>query len=231
VYADPDSSPHAPPYSFPYLDAAGYASIRFESEVEASLHATIENMLDVPHTAFLHRGLFRGRPATPITAVVRRFADRAEVEYVGEERPAGLVARLLAPRGGAVEHFDRFLLPSIAQVEYRLGESHLAVTNVATPVGDFQTRFVSVVSFRLPLPAIVVRAVLAPLAKHIVRQDARILRLQTEAVRRFGAESYCSTDADLIGPHVWRLLKRADQGAGGEPAGIVEFERRVELVV
>lgn len=231
VYADADSSPVDGPFAFPYLDAAGYASLRFESQVEASLHATIENMLDVPHTAFLHRGLFRAAPRRRITAVARRFADRAEVEYVGEERPAGLLARLLAPRGGTVVHFDRFLLPSIAQIEYRLGHSHLVVTNAATPVSDFCTRFVSVASFRLPLPAMLVRAVLAPLARRIFRQDARILRLQTDAVRRFGAESYVSTEVDLIGPHVRRLLKQAAQGAIPEPGGELEFEKRVELVV
>src|SRR5206468_4349675 len=99
------------------------------------LLATAENILDVPHTAFLHRGLFRGGSAHRITAVVRRRTDRVEVEYVGEPRPGGLLGRILAPRGGTVTHFDRFILPSVAQVEYRLGErSHLVITNVLTPV-------------------------------------------------------------------------------------------------
>jgi phenylpropionate dioxygenase-like ring-hydroxylating dioxygenase large terminal subunit len=231
VYGDPGPSPAAPAFSFPYLGAPGYASIRFEAEVEASLHATLENMLDVPHTGFLHRGLFRNRPAgRRITAVARRFADRAEIEYLGEERPPGLLARLLAPGGGPVVHFDRFLLPSIAQVDYRLGNSHLVATNALTPVDDFRTRFVSVVSYRLPLPSLAVRAVLVPLAKRIFRQDSRILRLQTDAARRFGAERYRSTEVDLIGAQVWRLLKRAEAGEIQEGGG-PEFEKRVELVV
>lgn len=231
VYADSDGSPGEPPYTFPYVGAPGYASVRFESEVEATLLATLENMLDVPHTGILHRGLFRSAPHRRIVAVARRFADRAEVEYLGEERPAGVLARLLAPGGGPVVHFDRFLLPSIAQVEYRLGDSHLVVTNAATPVDDFRTRFASVVSYRLPLPSIVVRVVLAPLARRVFRQDARILRLQTDAARRFGRESYRSTEVDLIGPHVWRLLKHAEAGPTPESGGPPEFEKRVELVV
>ena len=231
VFMEPDRAPSDPPYSFPNLGAAGYGSIRFASEVEATLHATLENMLDVPHTAFLHRGLFRGGPKQPITAIVRRFGDRAEAEYVGEPRPSGLAGRLLAPRGGTVVHFDRFLLPSIAQVEYRLGESHLVVTNALTPVDDFHTRFVSVASFRLPLPSILVRLVLQPLAKRIFRQDARILRLQTEAVRRFGGESFVSTEVDLLGPHMWRLLKQAGE-TGRPPAGNApELEKTIELHV
>jgi phenylpropionate dioxygenase-like ring-hydroxylating dioxygenase large terminal subunit len=231
VFMEPDRAATGAPYSFPHLGDARYGSIRFASEVEATLHATLENMLDVPHTAFLHRGLFRGGPKRPITAIVRRFGDRAEAEYVGEPRPSGLAGRLLAPRGGTVVHFDRFLLPSIAQIEYRLGESHLVVTNALTPVTDFHTRFVSVASFRLPLPPLLVRLVLEPLAQRIFRQDARILRLQTDAVRRFGGESYVSTEVDLLGPHIWRLLKQAEQtgmpAAGAGP----ELEKRVELHV
>jgi phenylpropionate dioxygenase-like ring-hydroxylating dioxygenase large terminal subunit len=231
VYMDPERGPTTPPFSFPHVGARGYGLIRFRAEVQATLHATLENMLDVPHTAFLHRGLFRGGPRHKITAIVRRFADRAEAEYVGEPRPSGLAGRLLAPRGGAVVHFDRFVLPSIAQVEYRLGRSHIVVTNALTPVDAFTTRFVSLTSFRLPAPTLLIRALLAPLAHHIFRQDARILRLQTETVRRFGKESYSSTDADLLGPHIWGLLKRAAQSEPPEAVAEPEIERRIELYV
>src|SRR5205085_6702883 len=133
VFADPERPPPHGPFRFPHLETAGYASARFASQTPATLHATIENMLDVPHTAFLHRGLFRAGPKRAITAIVRRFADRVEAEYVGEPRRSGLVGRLLAPRGGTVQHFDRFLVPAIAQVEYRLGDSHLLITNALTP--------------------------------------------------------------------------------------------------
>ena len=88
----------------------------------ATLHATIENALDVPHTAFLHRGLFRGGKRSEIRATVRRSADRVEVQYDGEPRPSGVAGRVLSPGGGTVEHWDRFILPSVAQVEYRLGQ-------------------------------------------------------------------------------------------------------------
>ena len=232
VYGDAERTPAGGPYSFPALDASGYGSVHYASEVEATLYATLENMLDVPHTAFLHRGLFRSGPKRSITAIVRRFGDRVEAEYVGEPRPSGLVGRILAPRGGTVVHFDRFLLPSIAQVEYRLGDSHLLITNALTPVDEFRTRFLAVVSFRLPIPKLLVRAVLKPLTQQILRQDARFLRLQTDAVRRFGGESYVSTDVDVLGPHIWRLLKQAAERPDASPAGAEpEVEKRVELHV
>src|SRR5439155_571682 len=123
-------------------------------------------------TALLDRGLFRGGARHEVTAVVRRFADRVEAEYVGEPRPSGLAGRLLAPEGGTVAHVDRFVLPSISQVEYRLGErSHLAITNALTPETEFSTRIHSVISFRLPLPGPLVRALVSPVARRIMAQD------------------------------------------------------------
>ena len=99
VYSTPDVEPTSTPYRFPLLDRPGYSHARQVVDSGATVYATAENALDVPHTAFLHRGLFRSESrGITITAVVRRQADRVEAEYVGEPRPPGLVGRLLEER-------------------------------------------------------------------------------------------------------------------------------------
>ena len=214
--APADPPPPAPPRRLPHLGAPRYTTVRNELTVRASLYRAVENVLDVPHTAYLHGGLFR-RPgaAHEIEIVVRRWRDRCEAEYLGEPRPPGLAGRLLAPRGGVVVHFDRFLLPCIAEVEYRLGErSHLVATTAATPLDDARTRLFSAVSFRLPVPGAAVAPLLAPVARRILRQDAWMLALQTDTVARFGGERFASTEADVLGPQIVRLLRQAEQGAG-----------------
>lgn len=227
VWLSPDTAPSAEPYQLPHLGEAGYDHIHYEADMQASLHASLENILDVPHTAFLHRGLFRGGKQNKITAIVRRSADRAEAEYVGEPRPEGWIGRLLAPGGGTVEHFDRFLLPSIAQVEYRLGpDNHVVVTSLLTPVQDFLTRMYSTASFRLRFPHFLVGIGLRPLAKKVIAQDVVMLKAQTEAVQRFGGEQYVSTDVDLLGPHILRLLRQAERGEHAS----APFEEQVELL-
>lgn len=228
VWARADAAPYGEPFRIRELDDPVYGAIRYEAEAEGSLLATLENILDVPHTAFLHRGLFRSGPKNKITAVVRRGPDRVEAEYLGEPRPTGLIGRVLAPRGGTVVHFDRFRLPSIAEVEYRLDDNHLVVTTLCTPVKDFVTMMYSVACFRLRLPHAVVSAVLRPLAMKVVAQDLVMLKAQSEAVQRFGGEQFVSTDVDLLAPHILRLLKRAERGElGAEDAAPVE--ERVEL--
>jgi phenylpropionate dioxygenase-like ring-hydroxylating dioxygenase large terminal subunit len=214
VAADPDVEPANEPFRFPHTDDRRYATMAYDADFEATLHATAENILDVPHTAFLHRGLFRGTgKQNRISVVVRRTAERAEAEYIGEPRPAGVLGRLLAPGGGEVVHFDRFLMPSIAQVEYSLGaSSHLVITNVLTPISDFTTRMFAMVALRLPAGAGLLKRVLTPFAMRVVKQDKQILGEQTRAVKRFGGEQYVSTPVDLLGPHILRLLKQAERG-------------------
>ncbi|HEY8516536.1 MAG TPA: aromatic ring-hydroxylating dioxygenase subunit alpha [Candidatus Binatia bacterium] len=215
VYPSADEEPRTEPPPLPHAADAGYTTVVRELEMESTLHAAVENALDVPHTAFLHRGLFRGNGERhEIKVVVRAIPRGVEAEYIGEPRPPGLAGRLLSPSGGIVEHWDRFLLPSIAQVEYKLGtENHLLVTSLCTPVSDFTTHMFAVVSFRLRVPGSFVRPLLTPVAMRILRQDASILRVQASTIRRFGGEQYMSTEIDVLGPHIWRLLKQAEADA------------------
>lgn len=214
VYSTSGNIPTSRPYALPFLDAPEYSTVRREFKVNASMAAVMENTLDVPHTAFLHRGLFRtSRKENEIEVVVRRTATMAEAEFLGEPRPQGLVGKMLAPSGGVVTHFDRFLLPCIAQVEYRLGqESHLLATSLHTPLSAHETVVYAVVTFRLPLPHFLVKPFVAPVATRIFKQDAWMLNRQTANTHAFGGEQYVSSPLDVLGPHMWRLLQQASRG-------------------
>jgi phenylpropionate dioxygenase-like ring-hydroxylating dioxygenase large terminal subunit len=217
VYSTPAVTPVSVPPTFPHADEAGYSTVRREFSVDAPMHAVIENILDVPHTAFLHGGLFRtAQKKNVIEVVVRRHETWAEAEFLGEPRPTGALGKLLAPQGGLVEHTDRFLLPSIAQVEYRLGpKSHLISTSAVTPVSATLTKIFAVVTFKLPLPHWLVKPFVSPVAERVFAQDAVILRRQTEHIQRFGGDRYTSTELDVLGPQIARLLKQASSGEAG----------------
>ncbi len=230
VYSTPSVAPTSTPYTFPHVNEGGYSTVRRRFEVKAGVHAVVENTLDVPHTAFLHGGLFRTpEKKNVIDVVVRRHALFAEAEFIGEPRPTGLIGKLLAPSGGVVEHTDRFLLPSIAQVEYRLGEaSHLVSTSVMTPVSAGLTVVYAVVTFRLPLPAWVVKPFVMPVAQRIFAQDAVVLSRQTEQVAHFGGEKFTSTELDVLGPYVAKLLKQA-AGKEAPPEGVHEHRLKMKV--
>jgi len=229
VFPAGDGPPGTAPPRFAYAGAPGYVTVRRSLAVAATLHAALENTLDVPHTAFLHRGFFRGgREPVEIEVVVRHSPGAVEAEYLGEPRPPGIIGRVLAPGGGVVTHVDRFVLPSIAQVEYRLGRHHLVVTTAFTPESDVKTRLYTAVAFRGALPASVARTVLTPIANRIFAQDDMILRAQADNIERFGGEQFASTELDVLGSHIWRLLRQAESGATGPTA---DGEHRITMRV
>ena len=123
------------------------------------------------------------------------------------------MGRVLSPSGGEVQHWDRFILPSIAQVEYRIGsENHFLVDSVMTPISDYLTRIFAVVSFRSRLPGWLIKPFVKPLALKVFQQDAVVLARQTETIQRFGGEQFASTDVDVLGKHIWRLMRTQERG-------------------
>ena len=229
---DTAPEPREDPFRFPCVDDPRYTTVRRALDFQGTLHAALENTLDVPHTAFLHGGLFRGgREPVEIEVVVRQGRDRVEAEYVGEPRPPGIAGRVLAPGGGVVHHVDRFILPSVAQVEYRLEDNHLLVTSAYTPVGDHVTRVHAAVTFSLRVPHRLVQVVLPPIAGLIAAQDARILRHQADTIRRFGGEQFSSTELDVLGQHILRMLRRAERGEEAAPVDGLPAEQRIRMRV
>jgi phenylpropionate dioxygenase-like ring-hydroxylating dioxygenase large terminal subunit len=224
VWGDPESPPDTDPYTFAYANKPGYLAVRQTLRAQGSLHAIAENALDVPHTAFLHGGLFRNDSAdrNRIRCVVERTDEMVQCEFIGEPRPEGIVAKILSPSGGVVTHFDRFRMPCIVEVEYSIGdENHIVNVAALTPVDDHETDLYSVVALRTRIPALLLRPFVQPLALRIFQQDAVVLQLQTDSMRHFGSTKYVSTEVDLLGPHILRLLHRAASGAAasGDDAG------------
>ena len=110
-----------------------------------------------------------------------------------------------------------------------------SVTSAMTPVSDFDTLVYAVVTFKLPLPGWLVRPFLTPIALHIFQQDARVLARQAQTLRHFGSEAYASTELDVLGPAILRLMQQAERGrpAQAEVGSAAEtmVETRVKMRV
>ena len=161
VYGVADQVPESKPWHFQYIDDPSYLTVVYEVRAPASVHAIAENALDVPHTAFLHAGLFRNdAKRSRISCEVKRYVDRVQCQYIGEDRPEG----------------------------------------------ENDTRMFSVTALRTRLPGWLIRPFVMPLALRIFEQDRIILGLQTDTTADFGEPTYVSTDVDLVGPHILKLM-------------------------
>jgi phenylpropionate dioxygenase-like ring-hydroxylating dioxygenase large terminal subunit len=219
VWGAADVEPDRHPFRLPQLeDGPGVGEVVFRRDMDCTVHASVENALDVPHTAFLHGGLFRKDGQGPRVEAERTdLEDGVEVRYVGEPAAFG---PLRLPGGTTFDHWDRFFLPSIAQVEYRVGDA-LRITNsiLHLPLSPTRTRAWFVLRFKSPLPAAVAGPLIRARGKKILQQDVDMLEAQTRNIRRFGGERYTSTPLDLLGNAIWRLMRSAEkqeQGTKGD---------------
>ncbi|MFW2386698.1 MAG: hypothetical protein ACN4G0_00055 [Polyangiales bacterium] len=83
------------------------------------------------------------------------------------------------------------------------------------------------VAVRAPIPNVFLKTVFRPVAMRILRQDMEILRRQTEQVARFGAEDFASTEIDVLGLRIKKLLREAANGKVSAP----QEERRIKMLV
>ncbi|MDK2125813.1 aromatic ring-hydroxylating oxygenase subunit alpha [Parachitinimonas caeni] len=218
VWATPElSSAGAPPW-FRHYGEAGWTSFVMHSTFQASVEACLENFLDCPHATFVHRYWFRAPTAQPVRCVVRSLADGAEAEYFEEPRKQSAVWTLLAPAKGEMRHIDRFIAPATSQVEYHFpnGLSYL-ITSHCTPLDADETAVTTVISFRFARLGPLVRLFFQPLARHILQQDITMLAQVAQTGRP--RQPALTTEADLLGPAIWRWRAALREGRPTPPAG------------
>jgi phenylpropionate dioxygenase-like ring-hydroxylating dioxygenase large terminal subunit len=229
VHPDMTSPPSAEPYRFPLLDDRRYRTRMAEFRVAAELPDALENFLDATHTHFVHRGLIRREGSRRrVRVLVRRQNGRVDAEYVDDGQDSGWVARIFG--GGIDTSIDRFLLPSVVQLEHRRrDEVRLLITLFFSPETETSSRVYAVATGRGdPVRSALAMTLGRWLLLSVVRQDRRILELQLRNRQRFGTRPYTSTPIDIFRPHVLRLLG-GDQGSSG-PADDPS-ERIVDMLI
>ncbi|HWP57532.1 MAG TPA: aromatic ring-hydroxylating dioxygenase subunit alpha [Candidatus Acidoferrales bacterium] len=224
------SAPAGPPRAFPHYGDREWTTFTMETRFEASAFACLENFLDCPHTVFVHTTWFRSRAASEVRARVRRRNDGVDVEFFNERDAQSVVSRLLFPADKKMVHTDRFLMPTTSRVDYSFGaDRHFIITSQCTPVSESETEVYTVVTFRFGRIGWLVRLLFAPLARRIIAQDVKVLKAQTEQLRRFGAAEFTFVKSDLVGPHIWELWQGAARNGGDRPRARTEEETEVIL--
>jgi phenylpropionate dioxygenase-like ring-hydroxylating dioxygenase large terminal subunit len=194
---------------------------RFQTDVEACL----ENFLDCPHTAYVHKGWFRSHDTRQLKAYVRTRDGVAEAEFENEPVSSSVITRLFYPSGRKPRHTDRFLMPSISRVDYEFGpDHHFIISSACTPVGDWETQVYTVITFCFAHIAPLVRLLFEPMARHILRQDVDILTLHGQQMRKLGGPYYAHVETDLLGIEIQRMRRRCERGEAPQQQ---EVERAV----
>ncbi len=203
--------PTHPPFRFPHYGEEGWSTFFMHTRFEAPVEPCLENFLDVPHTIYVHPGLFRGAAPASTRARVTRTSDSVVAEFLDEAPMKGIGPRLVFPRGTTMRHTDRFLLPSISRVDYTFGESGFVITSQCTQREEYVVDVTTAIAWNLPLPPWVTGPFLRWYCRRVIRQDVDILKIHGDQLRRFG-RAQVHTSADLLGRHISALRRRAAEG-------------------
>ena len=230
----PGPAPDSEPMPFPHLDEPGWTSFIMRTRFEADVQTCLENFLDCPHATFVHRYWFRAPLARPVDAIVTRCKDGVQASFAEEPRAKSLVWWLLSPRGGEMEHTDRFIAPARSQVDYGFPNGwRYSITSSCTEIESRLTEVHTVMSFRTGAVGPLVRLYFEPLSRWIIRQDVRIIAKRARNLDAFdvaglGERTESSTQADLLGPVIrrWR-----EELATGNADGCVVPERTVRILL
>lgn len=112
-----DGAPNADPYVH-CMGGQDIAVRHVQSSTRSTVLDAAENILDVAHTHFTHKGLLRGFSAKRyrVDVAVTGGADWVQASYTGEEKQDGLISRLLD--GERTKTIGRFRAPGIVELEY-----------------------------------------------------------------------------------------------------------------
>ena len=231
-------NPPKPPYSFPHLGDPGYFSGGFVREYNGHFLDGVENSADTVHTGFVHKGLFYSEKDArtidlEIRSYVEEYFDGVEAIYHGEKESNSFLSRLIFGRpdpDAEAYHGERFIAPSIHQVEYRMGAiGHVFANVIYTPVNEKKSMITMLYNIRSYGLGKFFSFLVKRLLVKVVEQDVEILNLQYENRKKHDSSREISNQTDLMALEVRKLLDQIQE----EPDFRISEQksRRIQLFI
>lgn len=200
------------PFKIPHFQEKGWHSIRLQNLFKNSVTNCAENFVDIPHTVFVHPGIFRTPRGQRIKANVTRDNGHVRAEYIDETDNLGWLSRFLNRSGSEIIHVDNFYMPNVTCVEYKMSEKrHLFITSQSIPVTDNETLVFTDLTYNYGLWSLPAKPVLRWYAQTIINQDKDILGDQMESIEKYG-EQFQNSPSDVIHIYIESVRKSLVEG-------------------
>jgi phenylpropionate dioxygenase-like ring-hydroxylating dioxygenase large terminal subunit len=216
---DADRAAERPPFAFPHAEEKGWRTYYMLTAFDGDVTDLVENFMDVPHTAFVHRGWFR-KTTVPkrAEATVERTAESVLVEYFQPDDSIGFSKWLLNPDGKPMTHTDRFFMPNVTRVDYMWGEGRgFVITSQITPISPERAMVYTAITFRFGIFNPLARLLLPAYTRVVIDQDVAIMANQTANLRRYGGRRFHGTEADVIHRAIESLRAHAQESGHVPP--------------
>lgn len=214
-----NSSEELQPFSMPHYQESGWETVRVINRFRNNVTNCAENFIDIPHTASVHPGIFRQARQQPIEMAIERRNGSVWVEYHNETDNLGWFSRFLNPNATPIQHLDRFHMPNVTCVEYKMQRGQLFITSQSIPETEFSTLVYTDVTYNYGIWNKIARPFVRWTAQRIIGQDIRILDIQAETIAKYGTQ-FSHTPADTI--HVFVESIRDAIAQGKDPRQLPE---------
>lgn len=224
-----DAPPGIMPFRMPHYEQAGWKHVRLQNRFDNTVANCVENFIDIPHTAFVHRGIFRHSRGERIRASITRENASMHVRYRNERANLGSFGWLLNPRGAPIGHTDSFHAPNVTCVRYELPRGWVyVITSQSVPMSERQTLVYTDLTYRFaPLTAAAAWFVRRQ-AQRVIDQDIDILERQMQVIGKYGP-AFVDTPADAIHRCVDSLREAIAQGR--DPCALPPLSTEIEFLV
>lgn len=224
----PNDHPNRP-YGMPHYSKKGWNNIRLQHRFYNNVTNCVENFIDVPHTAFVHTGIFRAAEGRPIHTIVQRQQGTVTVQYLNESSNLGSMSWFLNPSKGQVIHIDHFIMPNITHVLYKLpsGWEYL-ITSQSIPVSDNETLVYTDITYNFGIWTKLASWMVKRQAKKVIAQDMVVLEDQYQVIKHEGSE-FINMPCDLI--HAMISEIRAALENGIDPLTLPDKRKEITFYV
>jgi phenylpropionate dioxygenase-like ring-hydroxylating dioxygenase large terminal subunit len=216
------------PFPMPHYRERGWVNLRLQNRFANDVANCVENFIDIPHTAFVHRGIFRSSTGERLAASIAREKGEVHVAYRNERGNLGTWSWFLNPGAAEIRHTDSFHAPNVTSVVYEMGRRTFIITSQAVPVAADETLVYTDLTYRFGA----MNALAAPFVRRhgqrIIDQDLAILAAQMGVIKRYGREFHDSP-ADTIHRFVDSI--REAIARGDDPRALPPLKQEIEFLV
>ena len=217
------------PFSMRRYGEKGWRTIRVINRFENTVTNCIENFIDIPHTVYVHPGIFRKERRQLIEVLITRSQGSVRAEYKNENTNLGWFSKFLNPTGGVITHTDEFFMPNVSCVEYGMGPNrHLIITSQATPINERETLVYTDVTYNYGIWTRLAAPMIRWYSQAIINQDIVALKQQDEVIRRYG-DDFSNTPSDTIHVYVESIQREIENGR--DPRLLPEKTAQVRMYI
>ena len=214
------------PFAIRHYGEKGWHTVRVVNHFNNTVTNCVENFIDIPHTVYVHPGIFRNERRQMIDVKIERINGAVKATYLNETDNLGWFRKFLNPGGVDIAHTDEFFMPNVSCVEYVFGpKRHFIITSHSVPLEDDETLVYTDLTYnygkwnRLAAPLVRWQG------QKIIDQDIEALADQMKCIKKYG-QDFSNTPADTIHAYVESIRRELSRGKDPRnlPPKVVEVQ-------